>query len=92
MVVRTSCPGRADADRRFALLEGLGAELGCAAGRHNAEHCAHHHCIPDFPKAIRAWTINDEEEMAKCQELKIDGIITDFPEKALRWKQSTKSR
>lgn len=46
----------------------------------------------DFPKAIRAWTINDEEEMAKCQELKIDGIITDFPEKALRWKQSTKSR
>ena len=46
----------------------------------------------DFPKAIRAWTINDEEEMAKCQELKIDGIITDFPEKALRWKQSMKSR
>ena len=35
-----------------------------------------------FPVFVKDTAIGD----------KIEGIITDFPEKALRWKQSTKSR
>jgi glycerophosphoryl diester phosphodiesterase len=29
------------------------------------------------------WTVNNEEEMQQCIHLGIDGLITDFPEKAL---------
>ncbi|HEX8748606.1 MAG TPA: glycerophosphodiester phosphodiesterase [Pyrinomonadaceae bacterium] len=33
---------------------------------------------------VHAWTINDEAAMKRLIELKIDGIITDFPDRLLR--------
>ncbi|WP_017470854.1 glycerophosphodiester phosphodiesterase [Amphibacillus jilinensis] len=42
---------------------------------------------------VRAWTVNDEETLTLLFKLGIDGIITDFPSRALeikkRWAQNT---
>ncbi|ALS03210.1 glycerophosphodiester phosphodiesterase [Enterococcus silesiacus] len=40
--------------------------------------------VVDFPKAIRPWTVNEEEQMKLCFMLHLAGIHTDFPEKALQ--------
>ncbi|MGM0123528.1 glycerophosphoryl diester phosphodiesterase [Enterococcus sp. AZ194] len=46
--------------------------------------------VQTFPKAVRPWTINESETMLACFEQKLTGIITDFPEKAVRLKRSLK--
>lgn len=35
--------------------------------------------IHEAGKQIFAWTINDSEEIPKCMEYEVDGIITDYP-------------
>lgn len=50
----------------------------------------HLESIEKFPKAIRCWTVNEEEQLKRCFNQKMTGIITDFPEKALRIKQTMK--
>lgn len=37
---------------------------------------------------VRVFTVNDEEHMAKLFDLPIDTIMTDYPEKAIRLRQS----
>ena len=39
---------------------------------------------------IRPWTINTEEEINWCYGLGVTGIITDYPERAIRLKQFMK--
>lgn len=70
----------------------LAAEAGYIEGIHPKITwlLEHPHDAEAFPKAIRPWTINTEEEMEKCIQQNVNGIITDFPEKAVRWKQSMK--
>ncbi|MEE8371106.1 MAG: glycerophosphodiester phosphodiesterase [Sphingomonadales bacterium] len=34
--------------------------------------------------AVHAWTINDREEMAELVRMGIDGLITDFPDRAVK--------
>lgn len=46
--------------------------------------------VQAFPKAIRCWTINEEAQMIQCFNQPMDAIITDFPERAIRLKQSMK--
>ncbi len=55
---------------RFANAELVTPEL--------VEH-AHRHGIQ-----IHVWTINDPEEMGRLFDLGVDGIVTDFPERAAR--------
>lgn len=43
-----------------------------------------------FDKPIRPWTINTEEEINWCYGLGVTGIITDYPERAIRLKQFMK--
>ena len=50
-----------------------------------------------FLKAARAlglqvhvWTVNDEKSMRRLIDLKVDGIITDYPEIALKVLKSAK--
>jgi glycerophosphoryl diester phosphodiesterase len=52
-----------------------------------------------FLKAARAlglqvhvWTVNDEESMRRLIDLKVDGIITDYPEIAIELLKSMKKR
>ncbi|BBM18770.1 MULTISPECIES: glycerophosphodiester phosphodiesterase [Enterococcus] len=40
--------------------------------------------VKEYEKAIRPWTPNLYETMMACFENKLAGIITDFPEKAIR--------
>lgn len=40
--------------------------------------------LVDFPKAIRPWTVNDEEKMKLCFVHHLAGIHTDFPELAIK--------
>ncbi len=46
--------------------------------------------VEEFPKAIRCWTVNDDTQMIQCFSQPMAAIITDFPEKAARIKQSMK--
>ncbi|EOL48773.1 glycerophosphodiesterase [Enterococcus phoeniculicola] len=43
-----------------------------------------------FPKAVRPWTINESDDMLACFEQNLTGIITDFPEKAVRLRRGMK--
>ncbi|MEQ7039234.1 glycerophosphodiester phosphodiesterase [Enterococcus hirae] len=43
-----------------------------------------------FPKSIRCWTINDDQQMTRCFDQQLDAIITDFPQKAFWIKQTMK--
>ncbi|EOH92755.1 hypothetical protein UAW_02794 [Enterococcus haemoperoxidus ATCC BAA-382] len=40
--------------------------------------------LADFPKAIRPWTVNEEEKMKLCFSYHLAGIHTDYPAKALQ--------
>ena len=40
--------------------------------------------VKTFEKSLRPWTPNLYETMMSCFEKEVAGIITDFPEKALR--------
>ncbi|MGX7244016.1 glycerophosphodiester phosphodiesterase [Enterococcus quebecensis] len=44
----------------------------------------HEDKLIDFPKAIRPWTVNNEEQMIFCFNHQLAGIHTDFPGKALQ--------
>ncbi|EPH99076.1 MULTISPECIES: glycerophosphodiester phosphodiesterase family protein [unclassified Enterococcus] len=46
----------------------------------------------DFSKALRVWTVDDEALLKEVLGWAINGVITDYPEKALRIRQSIKSR
>ncbi|MGN8981988.1 glycerophosphodiester phosphodiesterase [Enterococcus villorum] len=46
--------------------------------------------LESFPKAIRCWTVNEEDQMRQCFNQQMTAFITDFPEKALRIKQTMK--
>ncbi|OTN87973.1 hypothetical protein A5819_000423 [Enterococcus sp. 7E2_DIV0204] len=46
----------------------------------------------DFPKAIRPWTVNQEEQMKLCFSHSLAGIHTDYPEKALQIRQSIENK
>lgn len=48
---------------------------------------AHEAELRDFPKAIRPWTVNDDQSIEKCLRLGLSGVITDFPEKAILLKE-----
>ncbi len=36
-------------------------------------------------KRIFSWTVNEDSDMKYCKELKIDGIITNYPDKARKY-------
>nr|WP_242596379.1 glycerophosphodiester phosphodiesterase [Enterococcus ureasiticus] len=40
--------------------------------------------LAEFPKAIRPWTVNEEEKMILCFSHHLAGIHTDYPAKALK--------
>lgn len=40
--------------------------------------------LSKYKGSIRPWTINKEEDIALCVELELEGIHTDFPERAMR--------
>lgn len=44
--------------------------------------------LANFPKAIRPWTVNEKEQMVFCYKQKITAFHTDFPEKALKIRDS----
>ncbi|MBF0993593.1 MAG: glycerophosphodiester phosphodiesterase, partial [Granulicatella sp.] len=41
-----------------------------------------------YPK--RVWTVNQEDEMNHCFELKVEAIFTDYPQKALELRSEIK--
>ena len=41
------------------------------------------HALKDRQQAIRAWTANGTDEIKQLLDLKVDAIVTDFPEKAV---------
>ncbi len=42
--------------------------------------------VKTYPKPIRPWSVNLYLSMIECMNLKVDGMFTDFPEKANRVK------
>ncbi|WP_100065757.1 glycerophosphodiester phosphodiesterase [Miniphocaeibacter massiliensis] len=42
--------------------------------------------IENFPKNIRVWTVNNEEDMKYCFSKKLEAVITDYPEIAIKIK------
>lgn len=46
--------------------------------------------LAEYPISLRPWTIDEEEQMEYCYRKNLTGIITDYPEKAIRYKQSMK--
>ncbi|NWO13228.1 glycerophosphodiester phosphodiesterase [Virgibacillus sp.] len=45
---------------------------------------------PSFPR-LRAWTVNDMNDMKQLLDLRVAAIITDYPEKAVFYKSERKS-
>ncbi len=43
--------------------------------------------VKKYPKSIRPWTVNTQEDMRLCFELNLEGFHTDFPERALLEKE-----
>lgn len=43
--------------------------------------------ITSYPKAVRPWTVNEEEQMIHCFKHKLAGIHTDYPRKAVTQRQ-----
>lgn len=48
--------------------------------------------LADFPKAIRPWTVNEEEKIALCFAYHLAGIHTDFPELAMQVRESMQKK
>lgn len=48
--------------------------------------------LTDFPKVIRPWTVNEEDKMRICFDHHLAGIHTDFPELALKIRESRKNK
>lgn len=48
--------------------------------------------VVDFPKAIRPWTVNEEEQMKLCFKLHLAGIHTDFPALALQVRETIQNK
>ncbi len=48
--------------------------------------------LNSFSKNIRAWTVNDVEDMKYCFSKNIEGIITDYPGKAIKIREDFENR
>lgn len=48
--------------------------------------------LEKFTKSIMPWTVNSEEDILFCIDQKFKGLITDFPERALKIRDGLESR
>lgn len=48
--------------------------------------------LDEFPKSIRVWTVNEEEEMKCCFINHLTGLHTDYPAKALQIREMIQNK
>ena len=50
----------------------------------------YHQLLKDIYHKIRVWTVNEHDQISRLLDLKVNTIITDFPERAIRIRNERK--